>query len=86
MGFTDKDAPEPQFSTTIGTLPDQSLETVAVKGNELLMLCLKMEAIFQLHLLQTLGFTQSEVKSVFENSDELQQKLKKPDIKFVVQQ
>ena len=55
---------------------DQSLETVAVKGKELWMLCLKMEAIFQLHLLQILGFTQSEVKSVFENSHELQQKLK----------
>lgn len=55
---------------------DQSLETVAVKGKELYMLCLKMEAIFQLHLLQILGFTQSEVKSVFENSHELQQKLK----------
>ncbi|WP_299316444.1 HEPN domain-containing protein [uncultured Halomonas sp.] len=56
---------------------DQSLETAVVKGEELWVLCLKMEAIFQLHLLQILGFTQSEVKSVFENSHELQQKLKK---------
>lgn len=55
---------------------DQSLETAAVKGKELWALCLKMEAIFQLHLLQILGFTQSEVKSVFDNSHELQQKLK----------
>jgi len=55
---------------------DRSLETVAVKGKELWILCLKMEAIFQLHLLQILGFTQSEVKSVFENSHELQKKLK----------
>jgi hypothetical protein len=55
---------------------DRSLETVAVKGKELWMLCMKMEAIFQLHLLQILGFTQSEIKSVFDNSHELQQKLK----------
>lgn len=55
---------------------DESLETVAVKGKELWVLCIKMEAIFQLHLFQILGFTQSEVKSVFDNSHELQQKLK----------
>jgi hypothetical protein len=55
---------------------DESLETVAVKGKELWVLCMKMEAIFQLHLLQILGFTNSEVKSVFDNSHELQQKLK----------
>ena len=55
---------------------DQSLEAVVVKGKELWMLCLKMEAIFQLHLLQILGFNQSEVKTVFEKSHELQQKLK----------
>jgi hypothetical protein len=35
-----------------------------------------MEAIFQLHLLQVLGFTQEEVQSVFDHSDELQKKLK----------
>jgi len=55
---------------------DKSLESVAATGRDLLLLCLKMEAIFQLHLLQVLGFTQSEVRSVFENSTELQQKLK----------
>lgn len=55
---------------------DKSLETIAVCGRDLWLLCLKMEAIFQLHLLQVLGFTQAEVKSVFDNSDELQQKLK----------
>jgi len=35
-----------------------------------------MEAIFQIHLLQVLGFTQTQIKSIFDNSDELQQKLK----------
>jgi hypothetical protein len=55
---------------------DSSLESVAATGRDLWLLCMKMEAIFQLHLLQVLGFTQSEIKSVFENSYELQQKLK----------
>ncbi|UNP88286.1 hypothetical protein MNZ22_17015 [Aeromonas encheleia] len=55
---------------------DPSLKDASAKGTELLSLSLKMEAIFQLHLLQILGFTQSEIKSVFENSYDLQQKLK----------
>jgi len=56
---------------------DKSLEAAAVSGSNLWLLCLKMEAIFQFHLLQVLGFTKEEVKSVFDNSDELQYKLKK---------
>lgn len=55
---------------------DKSLGSVAASGRNLWLLCLKMEAIFQLHLLQVLGFTQTEVRSVFDNSHELQQKLK----------
>ncbi len=55
---------------------DKSLESEAASGRDLWLLCLKMEAIFQLHLLQVLGFTHAEVKSVFDNSNELQQKLK----------
>ncbi len=55
---------------------DKSLESVAAAGRDLWLLCLKMEAIFQLHLLQVLGFTESEIISVFENSHELKQKLK----------
>ncbi|MDD5112922.1 MAG: hypothetical protein PHC94_02810 [Methylobacter sp.] len=55
---------------------DKSLESkAATSGRDLYFLCLKMEAIFQLQLLQVLGFTQAEVKSVFDNSHELQQKL-----------
>ncbi len=56
---------------------DKSLESVAASERGLWVLCLKIEAIFQLHLLQVLGFTQEEVKSVFDNSHKLQQKLKK---------
>ena len=55
---------------------DESLESQAVSGRDLWLLCLKMEAIFQLHLLHVLGFTQAEVQSVFDDSHELQQKLK----------
>lgn len=56
---------------------DKSLESKAIKGKDLWLLCLKIEAIFQLHFLQTIGFTQSEIKSIFENSDELKRKLQK---------
>lgn len=55
---------------------DKELKGKAASGRELWVLCLKMEAIFQLHLLQILGFTKEEVQSVFDNSDSLQQKLK----------
>lgn len=55
---------------------DTSLESESVAGSDLYLLCRKMEAIFQLHLLQVLGFTQSEVNSIFENSHELKRKLK----------
>ncbi len=54
---------------------DESLESAAIAGRDLWLLCQKMEAIFQLHLLQVLGFTKTEVKAVFDNSHELQRKL-----------
>ncbi|WP_126148313.1 HEPN domain-containing protein [Synechococcus elongatus] len=54
---------------------NEDLKPEAVTGKELYYLCLKMEAIFQLHLLQILGFTKSEIQSVFDNSHELKQKL-----------
>ncbi len=56
---------------------DRSLESMVVSGVELWSLCLKMEAIFQFHFLQVLGFTQAQVKSVLDNSNQLRQKLKK---------
>ncbi len=55
---------------------DNSLESKAASDKDLFSLCRKMEAIFQIHLLQVLGFTQIQIKSIFDNSDELQQKLK----------
>jgi hypothetical protein len=55
---------------------NEALESKAASGRDLWLLCLKMEAIFQLRLLQVLGFTQEEVQSVFDHSHQLQQKLK----------
>ena len=55
---------------------DESNMENVVKGHDLWPLCLKMEAIFQLHLLETLGFTKEEVDSVYKNSQNLQRKLR----------
>lgn len=55
---------------------DKSSDSKSAKGKDLYLLCLKMEAIFQLHFLQILGFTPAEIKSVFDNSYELRQKIK----------
>ena len=56
---------------------DKSLKTRAASGDKLIHLYLKMEAIFQLRLLQELGFTQTEIKSVLDKSYRLRKKLEK---------
>jgi len=43
---------------------DKILEKSAARSNQLLLLCNKMEAIFQLHLLQRLGFSEDYIKSL----------------------
>jgi hypothetical protein len=55
---------------------DESLKSRAAVGRELWLLCLKMEAIFQLHLLHVLGFTREQIEAIFKNSNELQRKIK----------
>lgn len=55
---------------------DESLEAKAVHGIDLYYLCLKMEAILQLHFLDVLGFSIDEIKSIFDSNRELQQKLR----------
>ena len=55
---------------------DESLQSKAANGRDLWVICLRMEAIFQLHLLQVIGFKETEINSVFKNSYALQQKLK----------
>lgn len=55
----------------------EELEKESVKGADLWVLCQKMEAIFQLHLLQQLGFSESEIKGILTNNYKLKQKLNK---------
>jgi len=56
---------------------DESLKAKAASGEKLIHLYYKMEAIFQLRLLQELGFTQTEIKSVLDKSYRLREKLEK---------
>ncbi|MDE0146476.1 MAG: hypothetical protein OXL95_11475 [Nitrospira sp.] len=56
---------------------DESLKAKAASGEKLIHLYYKMEAIFQLRLLQELGFTQTEIKSVLDKSYRLRKKLEK---------
>ena len=52
----------------------EELENDAVKGSELWGLCQKMEAVFQLHLLQQLGFEESDIQRILSNNYKLKQK------------
>lgn len=52
----------------------EELEVESIKGVELWVLCQKLEAIFQLHLLQQLGFTKTEIQGVLTNNYKLKQK------------
>ncbi len=47
---------------------DNDLKEETASGEDLYKLCNTVEAIFQLHLLQVLGFTSDEIKSVFDES------------------
>ncbi|GFD91034.1 hypothetical protein KUL152_32600 [Tenacibaculum sp. KUL152] len=52
----------------------EDLEKDAVDGPELWNICQKMEAVFQLHLLQQLGFEKSDIQKILVNNYKLQQK------------
>jgi hypothetical protein len=52
----------------------EELEAESAKGVDLWVLCQKMEAIFQLHLLQQIGFTESEIQGILANNYKLKQK------------
>jgi hypothetical protein len=52
----------------------EELEKDAVKGSELRLLCQKMEAVFQLHLLQQLGFEESDIQRILSDNYKLKQK------------
>ncbi len=55
---------------------NRDLEEKAITGKELWQLCKKMEAIFQLHLLDVIGFSHDEIMSIYNKSNDLQAKLK----------
>ncbi|KII01997.1 HEPN domain-containing protein [Klebsiella pneumoniae] len=54
---------------------NKDLEVTYAKGKDLLLLCYKMEAIFNLHFLNVLGFTDEEIKKIVSNCYPLRQKL-----------
>lgn len=54
----------------------ESLHDEAAKGRDLRILCLKMEAIFNLHFLKVIGFTDEEIDGVAQNCHPLKRKLK----------
>jgi hypothetical protein len=51
------------------------LESKVVNDQELWDLCMKMEAIFQLHLLKSVGFADEQIILIAKNSHKLKQKL-----------
>jgi len=54
----------------------ESLHDKSAKGRDLWVLCMKMEAIFNLNFLKVIGFTDEEINEVVENCRPLKQKLK----------
>ncbi|RKU08541.1 hypothetical protein C6502_15125 [Candidatus Poribacteria bacterium] len=54
---------------------DSSLKSKTARDESLWSLCLKMELLFQLHFLQLIGFSQSEIGSIITNYKQLRRKL-----------
>lgn len=55
---------------------NETLHDESAKGRDLWILCMKLEAIFNLHFLKVVGFTNEEINGVVENCHPLRQKLK----------
>lgn len=53
----------------------EELKSKSAEGNELWLLCQKMEVIFQLHFLKVIGFSEDEIKNVIENCYPLKTKV-----------
>lgn len=51
-------------------------ESKVAKGVNLWYLCLKMELLFELHILQLMGFSREKIDSIVDNSPELKRKCK----------
>ena len=78
----DKNEPDKLIGSIVDTRNylthyDESLKTRAASGDKLIRLYRKMEAIFQLRLLQELGFTRTEIQSIFDKNYKLHKKLEK---------
>ena len=56
------------------THPDPRSEPEAAKGEDLYVLCLKMELLFELHFLKLTGFTPGKIKSIADKCPKLQWK------------
>ena len=56
---------------------DLSLETEAAKGEKLEVLCLKLESLFQFHLLDLMGFSREVSRSLVENYRPNRRRLKR---------
>ena len=55
-----------------------SLEPRAAKGDDLYILCLKMELLFELHFLKLMGFSPQEISSIVASCRQLQIKRSLP--------
>ena len=53
---------------------DSVLESDAAKGEDLYILCLKMELLFELHFLYLMGFSAEQIQSIADNCPKLQWK------------
>ena len=51
------------------------LNAQTAKGKDLWSLCLKIDLLFQLHFLQLIGFSRSEIDSILDNYNQLTWKL-----------
>lgn len=54
---------------------NEDLKEKAAFGRDLWLLCLQMELMFQLHFLKVVGFKESDIKSVINNSQPIQRTL-----------
>ncbi len=56
------------------THPDSDSESDAAKGEDLYILCLKMELLFELHFLNLMGFSAEQIQAIADKCPKLQQK------------
>jgi hypothetical protein len=55
---------------------DKELEQKAARRRDLWVLCMKLEAIYQLHFLKKIGFTDEQIAALTDRSNSLNKKLK----------